>query len=126
MNNLNLKSTQSTPSVYAVAEVGKLEMRGDSYPENSFEFFAPVITWIQDFLGQESAPFALELHLLYLNTSSVKAMMDIFDLLEDAHSQDRAVSVQWFYDQDNMRIAELAEEFKEDCTFPFEIIGSDS
>ena len=126
MNNLNLKSTQSTPSVYAVAGVGKLEMRGDSYPENSFEFFGPVISWIQEFLNTESAPFALELHLLYLNTSSVKAMMDIFDLLEDAHSQGRAVSVQWFYDQDNQRIAELAEEFKEDCTFPFEIIGSES
>jgi len=125
MNNLNLKSTQSTPSVYALAETGKLEMRGDSYPENSFEFFVPIVAWIEEFLNGRSTPFVLELHLLYLNTSSVKAMMDIFDLLEEAHADKRAVSVQWYYDPDNSRIAELAEEFKEDCTFPFEIIASE-
>ena len=126
MTDLNLKSTQSTPSIYAVAGVGKLEMRGDSNPENSFEFFKPIVGWMENFLNSESTPFALELHLLYLNTSSVKAVMDIFDLLEEAHADGREVSVQWFYDQENSRIVELAEEFKEDCFFPFEIIGSDS
>ncbi len=124
MSDLNLKSTQSTPLVYADAASGKLEMRGDSYPENSFEFFKPIVAWIENFLEHQSTPLLLELHLLYLNTSSVKAMMDIFDLLEDVHGEQRQVSVRWFYDKDNSRIAELAEEFKEDCTFPFEIIES--
>ena len=99
-----------------------MEMRGDSYPENSFEFFAPLVEWVQDHLKTPDSPLRLELHLLYLNTSSVRAMMDIFELLEDAHDDSHAVSVQWFYDEDNERIAELAEEFKEDCNFPFEIL----
>ena len=126
MDNLNLRATQSTPSIDAVFAAGKIEMRGDSYPENSFEFFAPVVLWIEKFLRNESTPFSLELHLLYLNTSSVKVIMDIFDLLEDEHKRGREVSVQWFYDPDNSRIAELAEEFKEDCSFPFDVMSSDS
>ena len=97
-------------------------MRGDSYPENTFEFFAPLTGWIRDYLKQPEKPLRLELHLLYLNTSSVKVMMDIFDMLEDAHAQGRDVSTKWYYDDDNERIAELAEEFKEDCSFPFQII----
>ena len=48
-------------------------------------------------------------------------MMDIFDVIEEAFEEGKQVSVKWFYDTDNERIAELAEEFKEDCTFPFEI-----
>ena len=52
-------------------------------------------------------------------------MMDIFDLLEEAHDDGREVSTVWYYDEDNERIAELAEEFKEDCTFPFEIVRHD-
>ena len=122
MNDINITGTASSPSVVTNSAMGKLEMSGDSYPENSFEFFAPIISWVESQLADSPHPLRVELHLLYLNTSSVKAMMDIFDLLEDAHGNGKDVSVKWFYDPDNDRIAELAEEFKEDCTFPFEIV----
>ncbi len=120
MNDFDLAPTQSTPAVHASAQTGVIEMRGDSYPENTFEFFAPLLAWIEERL-QSTASLRLELHLLYLNTSSVKVMMDIFDLLEEAHAENQEVSTVWYYNEDNERIAELAEEFKEDCTFSFEI-----
>lgn len=87
MHDLNFTATPSTPAVTASAEIGALEMRGDSYPENSLEFFQPVVAWISDYLEQNDNPLALQLRLLYLNTSSVKAMMDIFDILEAAHAR---------------------------------------
>jgi hypothetical protein len=121
MDNLKIESTQSTPSILADARAGTMEMRGDSYPENSFELFSPAMKWIEDYLREGSRPFTLNLHLLYLNTSSVKAMMDIFDILEEAHKAGRQVVVNWYYDEQNERVAELAEEFKEDCSFPFQI-----
>jgi len=98
-------------------------MQGDSYPENSYELFHQVFEWIERFLAEAERPLSLELRLLYLNTSSIKAMMDIFDLLEAAHQQGKAVAVNWYYDQQNERVVELAEEFKEDCTFPFSILS---
>ena len=122
MSNIELSATTSTPAITADEQTGHLEMRGDSYPENSFEFFAPIVEWVQDHLKTPAASLDVALHLLYLNTSSVRAMMDIFELLEDAHNDSHAVCVRWFYDEDNDRIAELAEEFKEDCTFPFDIL----
>lgn len=122
MNDLDISATPSTPFVSARVATGTLEMQGDSYPENSFEFFAPIVAWIEAFLAASEEPLRLELQLLYLNTSSVKVMMDIFDLLEEAHGKGRPVAVHWYYDSENERIAELAEEFKEDCTFPFEIL----
>lgn len=121
MNDLNISATQSTPSVSADFERGVLHMRGDSYPENSFELFGPVIRWVEEYLSITDKPLRLELELLYLNTSSVKAMMDILDLVEEAYRDKRDVSLRWVYDQQNERVAELAEEFKEDCSFPFEI-----
>lgn len=121
MDNLKIESTQSTPSIMADAKSGVLEMRGDSYPENSFELFSPAMQWIEKYLEQQERPLTLNLYLLYLNTSSVKAMMDIFDILEEAHREGRKVAVNWYYDEQNERVAELAEEFKEDCSFPFQI-----
>lgn len=122
MHDLNFTATPSTPSLTASAADGTVEMRGDSYPENSLEFFQPIVGWISEYLEQSDRPLALSLRLLYLNTSSVKAMMDIFDIMEAAHADQRQVSVRWYYDRDNERIADLAEEFKEDCSFPFDIM----
>ena len=124
MNDLNFAATQSTPGIQSDAEQGLLRMHGDSYPENSFEFFCPVIHWIEAFLTEQTAPLHLELRLIYMNTSSVKAMMDIFDMLEDAHGRGRAVSVAWYYDPRNERVLDLADEFREDCSFPFDIAAA--
>lgn len=121
MNDLKIEGTQSAPAITCTAANGLVEMKGDSYPENSFELFSPVMGWIETYLKDSQQALLLRLQLLYLNTSSVKAMMDIFDMLDTAHRQGRAVAVHWLYDEQNERVAELAEEFREDCSFPFTI-----
>lgn len=120
-NNITISGSQSTPSIDGDWALGVLRMQGDSYPENSFEFFGPIIDWLERLLKESQTPLQLELRLVYMNTSSVKAMMDIFDLLEETHQQGRQVSVNWYYDPRNERVMSLADEFKEDCSFPFQI-----
>jgi SiaC family regulatory phosphoprotein len=120
MNDINLAGTQSTPAIQTNWLEGWVDMSGDSYPENSYEVFSPVLAWIDAFLEQKR-PLSLKLRLLYLNTSSIKIMMEIFDALQSAFDDSQNVSVEWLYENGNQRVAELAAEFKEDCSFPFEI-----
>ncbi|MBR7887724.1 biofilm regulation phosphoprotein SiaC [Marinomonas sp. A79] len=123
MNDLRIEGSASSPTVKGDWQNGVLYMEGDSYPENSYELYSEMITWVTRFLKDRSEPLTLELSLLYLNTSSIKVMMDMFDDMEECFQQGRAVAVNWYFDAENERVAELAEEFKEDCTFPFNIIG---
>jgi hypothetical protein len=125
MSNLSIQGSPSTPSITADWEQGLVRMQGDSYPENSFDFFGPIVDWIERFLAQTQAPLRLELRLVYMNTSSVKVMMDIFDLLEDFHGKGRQVRVDWYYDPRNERVVDLASEFQEDCNFPFLITADE-
>ena len=125
MNDFSIAGSQSSPAIQSDWDNGVLAMQGDSYPENSYELFHQVIEWIERYLAEAGRPLRLELHLLYLNTSSIKAVMDIFDLLESAHQEGKSVAVNWHYDSRNERVVELAEEFKEDCTFPFMILSHD-
>ncbi|WP_281258129.1 biofilm regulation phosphoprotein SiaC [Zobellella taiwanensis] len=125
MNTLAITATRATPEILCNPATGVVSMQGDSYPENSFEFFNDVIGWVEQYLQQSTRPLRLELRLIYMNTSSVKAMMDIFDLLESAFGSGREVRVQWFYDPENERVVELAEEFREDCSFPFDVLPHD-
>jgi hypothetical protein len=122
LENLSFAATASSPRVRSDAEAGFLELAGESYPENSFEFFQPILEWVADFLARDDRPLRVELRLTYLNTSSIKCMMDLLDAMEEAHLSGRAVSLTWFYDPENDRALDLAEEFREDLGLPFHIV----
>ena len=119
--DIDLEATQSTPRVLTDWCEGMVLMAGESYPENTYEIFDGIISWVDRFLSETDRELRLDLRLSYLNTSSIRAMIDIFDRLQSAHDDGRALSVLWLYDTRNPRSAELGEEFKEDYTFCFEI-----
>lgn len=116
-----MPATASTPEVHADWQSGVLMMAGESYPENTYEIFDGIISWVDSFLTETDRDLKLDLRLNYLNTSSIRAMIDVFDRLQSAHDDGRSLSVIWLYDTRNPRSAELGEEFKEDYTFAFEI-----
>lgn len=119
--DLCLEATQYSPAVRTDWQKGRIQMSGESYPENTYDFFSQIIAWLESYLLNVSAPLTMELQLSYLNTSSIRAMIDLFDILQDANDDGRDVRVIWLYDSRNPRASELGEEFKEDYTFPFEI-----
>lgn len=121
MDSLFLQETKSSPAIAFDSTSGVLEISGESYPENSYEFYKPVLAWISRFCANFPEPIVFNCRISYLNTGSTKSMMDIFDVFEDRFRKGREIKVNWFCDSENDRAIENAEEFKEDVTFPFEI-----
>jgi hypothetical protein len=119
---LEIPATLSSPLVKADPEAGVLSLSGESYPENSFEFFRPVAEWVAAFLERDERALTLEIRLSYLNTSSIKCLIDLLDEMEEAHRAGRSIGLNWYYDAEDDRAMELAEEFKEDLTLPFNIV----
>ena len=123
MEILHLEKTRSTPAIRFDPGSGELSMSGESFPENSFEFYRPILSWLSRFLAIQAGPVVLKVHFSYLNTGSTKAMMDILDLLEEAFLAGKPVEVHWFYDAGNDRALETAEEFQEEVTLPFRTLA---
>lgn len=121
MDSLRIEATSCSPLIDFDAGTGILRIEGESYPENSFDFYAPVFTWLEEHLKDSAAPLVLEVGLSYLNTSSIKCLIDVLEMLDNAHGDGRPAAVRWHYDRDNDRALEMAEEFKEDVTLPFDI-----
>ena len=121
MENFKIDANTSSPFIDFDAGTGHLRIGGESYPENSYEFYAPVLTWLEQFLQETSGPITFEVTLSYLNTSSTKYMIDVLDKLEAAYERGISVSVEWYYDPDNDRQREAIEEFQEDFSMPFTI-----
>lgn len=127
MSNLYIEQTKSTPRIQFEADSNKLRIEGQSYPENAFKFYEPVLDWIDDHLHQPSQEMVLEIffHMPYINTSSSKCVMMLLEKLENAHLAGQSVTVRWYYDKENEAALECAEEFKEDLTVPFKIYPVD-
>ena len=117
MKNLSIKETKYTPEILFDATNRVLSIKGKSYPENTFEFYKPISTWISEFLKTlTNEEVSLTLDLEYLNSSSLKAYFDLFDKLEDAVNQNknRKINIKWLYDEENDIAQETGEDFQED------------
>ncbi len=122
MDDLRIAPTGSSPRVELVAETGLLKLSGESYPENALDFYRPILAWLEAFMDRDQRAVQLDLELTYLNTSSIKSLMDLLDELEAGHRAGRSVTLNWYYDEENERALELADEFREDLTLPFHIL----
>jgi hypothetical protein len=123
MRDLILQATVNTPGVRADAKTGVVTLGGTSCPEDCREFFTPLIGWMKSYLSSGSKPLRLELHETFFDTSSIRVLAYLFDLLELAHQKHRLVSVVWHPNPFNKGEFELARACAEDCSFPFEIVG---
>jgi hypothetical protein len=121
METLHIDGTKSTPDILFDHVTGVLSMSGESYPENSYEFYKPVLSWISRFLTVHDGQVTFNVHLSYLNTGSTKCMMDILDLLEESFLIGKNIAVNWYCDHENDRALETAEEFREEISLPFHI-----
>ncbi|MDM8523870.1 DUF1987 domain-containing protein [Desulfococcaceae bacterium HSG8] len=114
MDNLKINATKCTPEIFSDYENNIFDIRGDSYPEDAKEFYEPVCSWLEEYLGQlEDRKFAVNMELIYFNSSSAKVLTDIFDMLEEANSNENII-INWIYDEDNEDALDIGEEFQED------------
>lgn len=122
MNRLCIEQAKATPKVDFDPASSILRIEGQSYPENAFKFYEPVFAWVDEYLAGNRAPLTVQVALSYLNTSSSKCMLMLLDRLEEAFRAGQPVVLNWSCDADNESEWECAEEFKEEVTFPFNII----
>jgi len=116
MKNLLIKATHYTPEIDLNAETNVLGICGKSYPENSFEFYAPVIEWVDKYLSNiETQKIILNLELEYMNSSSLKVYFDLLDVVEIANDNKSVnIEINWIFDKDNDIAQETGEDFMED------------
>jgi hypothetical protein len=114
MEDLMISATQYTPEI-GMRAVGVVEIKGKSYPENTFEFYKPVMTWLKTYLNASDSPKRLSINceIIYFNSSSSKMFFDFFDLLL-AYNEKFDIRVEWRYDEDNDIAKESGEDFVAD------------
>ncbi len=114
MKNLSIEQTKYTPQIDLDATKGEINIYGKSYPENTFEFYEPVLSWIDKYFKKYAkVETIISLEIIYFNSSSSKLFFDLFDLLEEKNDEHN-ITINWIYDIDNESALEAGEDFQDD------------
>ena len=112
MESLNIQETKYTPKI-ELSKEGIMSFIGKSYPENSFDFYLPVIKWIEEYFVNPSENTTINFKITYFNSSSSKLFFDLFDYFEE-NNQKSEIIINWIYDAMNESALEAGEDFIED------------
>ena len=119
MELINIKGTYDTPAVILDAENNVFEIAGRSYPEDTAEFYIPILEWVDYYVKNPNKKTTFSFKLDYFNSSSYKPFLDILLRLGEIKKKGFDVDVEWHYKEGDLDIKEAGEEFAEIVDVPF-------
>lgn len=122
METIIREGSPKTPFIKLDGDNGVVEIKGRSIPENSVEFYKPIIDWLEKFGDSCSGETNVNIQLEYFNTSSSKCILDIFKRLELIHKKGNQVEVSWYYEEDDEDMFEAGEDYQSIISIPFKMI----
>ncbi len=125
MENISIKATPKTPTVDFIAESGKVEIKGRSIPENSIEFYKPLVDWLDSYAADPKEETEVNIQLEYFNTSSSKCILDVFKKLEAIHKDGHNVKINWYFEEDDEDMLEAGEDYQSIIKIPFKMIETE-
>ena len=121
MDNIFIEKTSKTPRVDFNLQTGFLHLEGISIPENTVEFYRPIIYWINEYGLNPLAETILILKLEYFNTSTSVVLLDMFKIL----SKINGARVDWYYESDDVEMEEVGKDYANMIDIPFKLIAVD-
>lgn len=122
MEVFKIAGTAKTPTI-SLSPDGLLVLEGRSIPENSIDFYRPVMEWLEGYAKKPSAKTVLQVKLEYFNTSSSKCILDLFKKLHAISEAGSETSIQWHYHEEDEDMHEAGEDYREIVSIPFELVS---
>lgn len=126
LKTLKYKATADTPEVLFDISGNKFQLTGRSLPENTHDFYKPLIDWMNEYSSNPNPSTELEINLDYFNSSSIKQLLLIFMVLEKMQKNGNVVKVVWFYTEDDDLNKIKGKEFQSmlNLSFEFKILNT--
>ncbi len=113
MSEIHIAATDRTPEIRLSISEGVFSMKGESFPEDVSAFYGQVIMAIDQLPVAIRKPLNVDISMIYINSSSIKAMFRIFEGLEAVRKAGHGLNVTWNFQDDDDIMQELGEDFKD-------------
>lgn len=113
MQRLDIEQTENAPKIILDYENGFIELEGKCYPENTFEFFEPIVEWLTEyFKNNTDKSTTVNIKLTYFNSATTQSLFDIFDILQESEHTD--LDINWYYEVNNKNALRDYEDYSEE------------
>ncbi len=119
---IRIEGTAKTPTITFTEATGAIDVKGRSIPENSIEFYKPLVDWLEAYSDSPLEKTTVNIQLEYFNTSSSKCILDVFKKLETIHKNGKEVIINWYYEEDDEDMLEAGEDYESIIRIPFKMI----
>ncbi|NJM17134.1 MAG: DUF1987 domain-containing protein [Bacteroidales bacterium] len=128
MHDLVLEPTQYTPAVSFLAEGKVFTMAGECYPPDVESFFVPIIDWLKGFSAnylknKKENGLTINFKFEYLNTSSMKYMVEVLLLLKKLVDHGSLVTINWYCLPEDEQMPEDGTDLSFAVDLPFYLIA---
>ena len=113
MENFEIKAKPGShfkPTVLLDASTGICEIAGESYLEESNQFYDPIYNWLVEYIKTKK-PLTFNFKLSYVNTSSSKHILFILRLLKKYGEEGHKVTTNWYIENGDMDTEEDVEDY---------------
>jgi hypothetical protein len=121
MQKLQLEESVSTPAVSFDPKTGLLELSGTSTPEDSFAYYKPIFTWLDNYSTSPCKSTKLTIKLDYFNTSSSKCVLNILKKIEKLHQAGHEAEIFWHYHPDDKDMIDIGSDLHSILKVPFQL-----
>ncbi len=115
------KETYFTPAVNFDVQSGLCIVSGESYLENTNEFYSPLEKWLREYLEAKDN-LVFNIKLTYFNTSSSRSILELLTVLKVYKDLGKSIEVNWFYEEWDEDMLQDAEDFAEDSGLDINIM----
>jgi len=122
MEKFAIDGTPKTPTIQFDMGSGVLEIKGRSIPENSIEFYKPLVDNLEKYASSPKSATTVNVQLEYFNTSSSKCILDVFKKLEAINKAGSSVTINWHYEEDDEDMLEAGEDYQAIINVPFKMV----
>jgi len=112
IDKLILEGADDRPFVELNPLENKFKFYGRSIPENAYDFYKPVLDWIEDYSKNPNPVSIFEFKFEHINTHSTQQIMKILQKLSKFPG-DSKVRLHWVYKKDDSDMLETGNRLKE-------------
>jgi uncharacterized protein YxeA len=121
MKKLSIEAQDNTPSVVLDKENSLLEIRGYSFPDDAYAFYAQIIDWFKEYVKDPNTNTKVDFK--YVNSTSSKYINDILKKLDGINEAGKNTTVDWLFDTDDEDIQQLGITLKEFHKLPINVLA---
>lgn len=122
MEKLFIEESKSSPLVSLNPETGVFEIRGNSFLDNAYEFYNPIIEWMKQYMLKPHSETNIIFDISYINTSSQRMVFDFLKKANQLHKNGHKVFVQWLYDEIDDDLRDVGNDLLSFMEFPYKVI----